>query len=74
MRIQYQETPKKIVYIWISKKEGQDKNFLDSLKPKYTSWKAKGYMPVVMESGDNDLERGMYLLMKHHYEKLAEKQ
>ena len=74
MRIQYQENPTKLVYIWLSREEGQDKALLDSLKPQYAAWRADGYMPVVMESGKGDIEHGMYLLMKHHYEKIAERQ
>lgn len=74
MRIQYQENPTKLVYIWLSREEGQDKALLDSLGPQYAAWRADSYMPIVMESGKGDLEHGMYLLMKHHYEKIAKRQ
>jgi len=73
MRIQCKENPIKIVYIWISKEE-QNKDLFDSLKPQFVDWKSKGYIPVVMESGDQALETGMYHLMKHHYEKIAKRQ
>ena len=74
MKVQFKEAPVKIVYIWISREEGQDKALLDSLKPRYAAWRAKGYMPVVMESGEKSLEDSMYLLMKHHYELMAKEQ
>ena len=74
MKLQFKEAPVKIVYIWISREEGQDKALLDSLKQRYAAWRAKGYMPVVMESGEKNLEDSMYLLMKHHYELIAKKQ
>lgn len=74
MRIQYKENPIKIVYIWISEEEGQNKDLLDSLKSQFVDWKEKSYLPVVIESGDQALETGMYHLMKHHYEKIAKRQ
>lgn len=42
MRIQYQDSPAKLVYIWLSREEGQDKALLDSLKPQYAAWRADG--------------------------------
>ena len=74
MRIQYKERPSKLVYIWISKDEGRDSALLASLKEKYAIWRAEGYMPVVMESGDNSLEHIMHGLMKHHYESQAQRE
>ena len=73
MKIQYKENAPKLVYIWLSREEGQDKALLESLKPHYAEWKKQGYMPVVMESGEGKLEDSMYLLMKHNYELLAKK-
>ena len=74
MKIQLKETPVKIAYIWISREEGQNKALLESLKPRYAAWRAQGYLPVVMESGEKRLEDSMYLLMKHHYELMAKEQ
>lgn len=74
MKIQYKSSPPKLVYIWLSREEGQDQSLLDSLKPRYAQWKKQGYMPVVMESGNGKLEDSMYLLMKHNYELIAKRQ
>ena len=71
MKIQYKDVPPKLVYIWLSREEGQDKSLLASLRPRYAEWKKRGYMPVVMESGEGKLEDSLYLLMKHNYELLA---
>ena len=74
MKIQYKEGPPKLVYIWLSREEGEDHALLDSLKHRIKSWRGQGYMPVVMESGRGNLENSMFLLMKHHYELKAKKQ
>ncbi len=74
MRIQIEEQPQKIVYIWISQEEGRNQELLDSLKPQYPEWKRQGYLPVVMESGGRRFEDLLYLLMKINYERMAEEQ
>lgn len=74
MKIEVKEAPYKMVLFWITKGEGENKEFLESLKPMFKEYKAKKYLPVVMESGTGNLEDSMYLLMKQNYEALARKQ
>ncbi len=73
MRIQISEKPMKAVLFYISKEEGADKEFMNSLNPQFNAWKARGYFPAVFESGNGSLEDAMYLLMKHNIELKAEK-
>ena len=71
MKIEVREYPRKVVYYWISNEEGQDKELMASLIPRFNEWKSKNYLPVVFESGAGNLEDSMYLLMKRNYEDLA---
>ena len=66
MKIQYKERPEKLVFIWMSKEEGSDAGAFSSLKNKYETWIAEGYMPVVMESGDGHLGMDMIKLVDCH--------
>ncbi len=74
MKFEVKEAPQKIATFWISAEEGRNQAFMASLKPQFKIWKDKGYLPVVMESGEGRLEDSIYLLMKHNYELLAKKQ
>lgn len=74
MKFEVKDAPRKIATFWISAEEAEDKVFMASLKPQFAIWKDKGYLPVVMESGKGRLEDSLYLLMKHNYELLAQKQ
>lgn len=62
-------TPKegktKSVIFWLTNAEKNDSALRASLKPLFAEWRAKGYLPVVMESGEGDLEVSMRYLMKH---------
>jgi hypothetical protein len=44
-----------IVEFWLTGAEGKDAVLLDSLKPEFTRWRAKKYLPVVYKSGSEDL-------------------
>ena len=74
LKIEMRERPYKAVMFWLNKEESKDKNLLASLQPRFKEWKAKKYLPVVFESGIQSLEDGMYMLMKHNYEVLADKE
>ncbi len=73
MRIQVKEKPIKAVLFYISEEEAADKELMKSLNPQFDSWKAKGYLPTVFESGKGSLEDGMYMLMKYNMELIAKK-
>ncbi|MCH5191713.1 MAG: hypothetical protein J1F23_06060 [Oscillospiraceae bacterium] len=74
MKIEVKERPMKMVCCWMSAEEGQDKELMASLRPRFKEWKSKNYQPVVYISGTESLEEGMYMLMKRNYEELAKKQ
>ena len=71
MKIEVRERPYKTVLFWVSRKEASDKAFMATLKPQFAKWKAQKYQPVVLESGEGNLEESMYMLMKRNLEILA---
>ncbi len=66
MRFELRESPCKFATYWVSQAEANDKAFMDGLKSEFKQWKNKGYLPVVYQSGEDSLEDGMYMLMKHN--------
>lgn len=74
MKIEVREIPHKTVLFWLSRAEAADSQVMDSLKPLFKSWKSQGYLPVVFESGEGDMNDSMYLLMKRNFELLAKKE
>ena len=74
MKIEVREIPHKTVLFWLSRAEAADSQVMDSLKPLFKSWKNRGYLPVVFESGEGDMNDSMYLLMKRNFELLAKKE
>lgn len=71
MKLEIRESPVKAVLYWLSKTEAEDEVLMSSLRPRFAEWKAKKYLPVVMESGEGDIEESMYYLMKHNLEAMA---
>ncbi len=74
MKIEVREVPHKTVLFWLSRVEAADSQVMNSLKLQFKSWKDKGYLPVVFESGEGNMEDHLYLLMKRNYEILAKKE
>lgn len=74
MKIEVREIPHKTVLFWLSRAEAADSQVMDSLKSQFKSWKNRGYLPVVFESGEGNMEDHLYLLMKRNYELLAKKE
>lgn len=74
MKIEAREIPHKTVLFWLSRAEAADSQVMDSLKPLFKNWKNRGYLPVVFESGEGDMNDSMYLLMKRNFELLAKKE
>ena len=71
MKIEIREQPVKAVLYWLSQDEANDESLMSSLRLQFAKWKAKKYLPVVMESGDGNIEESMYCLMKHNLEVMA---
>lgn len=74
MKIEIRERPHKTVLYWLNREEGSDKMLLASLRPEFKGWKLRKYQPVILESGKENLEDGMYMLMKRNYEIIAKKE
>lgn len=71
MKIEIREVPHKTVFVWLSAEEAADEVLMTSLRANYAKWRARGFLPVVFESGRGDLENSMYQLMKHNYQTIA---
>lgn len=60
--------------IWLTKAEKNEVALRESLKPLYKWWKAKGYLPVVYESGEGDLKESLVGLLRHNREIIAKRE
>lgn len=74
MKIEIREMPHRVVLFWLSREEAADEDRMASLRSQFGNWKARGYLPVVFESGTGSLEDSLCLLMKRNYEVLAKKE
>ena len=73
MIVEVREKPYKTVLFWMNKEEAQDKKLMESLSSQFDEWTAKKYRCVVFKSGrGQNMEEALYLLMKRHYEVIAQ--
>ena len=49
-----QDDAKKLVQVWLSRKESGDEALQNQLKPMYAQWKQQKYMVAVFHSGQED--------------------
>lgn len=61
----------KLVEYWLTSAEKSDLALREALKPEFTRWKAKKYLPVVYESGTGNLRDGMDGLMRKYIQDKA---
>ncbi|MEN6471853.1 MAG: hypothetical protein ABFC62_10350 [Clostridiaceae bacterium] len=64
----------RILEIWLTNAEKNDAVLRASLKPLYSQWKAKKYLPVVYESGSGDLKESILGLLQHNREVIAKRE
>ena len=64
----------KIVEIWLSNAEKNDKQLRDSLQVVFDKYKKKKYMVAVFESGEKDLYQGTLELLAYNRKLSAQKQ
>ena len=64
----------KVVELWLTRDETNDKQFLESLKPLYRQYKAQNYMVAVFYSGEEDLYQQTRDLLLYNRRRSAEKQ
>lgn len=63
----YTDDQFKLVEIWLSKKERDDAELQEKLKPLYQDCKSKKYRVAVFESGDGDLLDNTRTLLCYNY-------
>lgn len=68
MLIEEKDNPRKLVLFWISKEEANDPELKLSINKQLSEWKEKKYTPVILESGNGNLESDINMLLKHNYE------
>ncbi|MGO5022401.1 hypothetical protein ACTQ4E_04815 [Lawsonibacter sp. LCP25S3_G6] len=73
MRMEVKEQSK-VVELWLTRDEKNDKQFLESLKPLYRQYKAQNYMVAVFYSGEEDLYQQTRDLLLYNRRRAAEKQ
>lgn len=72
MRMEVKEHSK-VVELWLTRDETNDKQFLESLKPLYRQYQAQHYMVAVFYSGKEDLYQQTRELLLYNRRRWAEK-
>lgn len=67
-----QDDAKKLVQVWLSRKESGDEALKSQLKPMYAQWKQQKYMVVVFHSGQEDLKENTMALLAYNKRRSAE--
>ena len=73
MRMEVKEHSK-VVELWLTREEKDDKQFVESLKPLYRQYKAQNYMVAVFYSGEEDLYQQTRGLLLYNRRRVAEKE
>lgn len=71
MEIQVKEFPFKMIAVWLCKREADDFDLMLALNRRFKEWKAARYLPVVYESGEDNMEEVIKALMRQRIEKRA---
>ena len=67
-----QDDAKKLVQVWLTRKESEDAAVQANLKPMYAQWKKQKYMVAVFRSGKEDLQRSPLDLLAYNKKRCAE--
>lgn len=67
-----QDEAKKLVQVWLSRKEAEDEEVQNQLKLKYAFWKKQKYMVAVFRSGTEDLQRNTLDLLAYNKKRCTE--
>ena len=67
-----QDDAKKLVQVWLSRKESGDEALQSQLKPMYAQWKQQKYMVAVFHSGQEDLKENTMALLAYNKRRSAE--
>ena len=63
---------KRLVSIWLTHAESENKEIMESLQPIYMEYKVKKYLVAVYESGTEDLEKSIRDLLIYNRTRLRE--
>ena len=63
---------KKMVEVWLTRAEKQDKVLQQELKSLYAQYKKKKYMVAVFESGEQDLYQNTLALLSYNKRRIPE--
>lgn len=64
----------KIICLYLSREERDDKKLRNDLKPYYKEWKDAGYKVAVLLSGNGDIVQGTINLLRYNKELIAKKE
>ena len=67
-----QDDAKKLVQVWLTRKEAEDAAVQAHLKPMYAQWKQQKYLVAVFRSGNEDLQRSTLDLLADNKKRCAE--
>ena len=67
-----QDDAKKLVQVWLSRKESGDGALQSRLKPMYAQWKQQKYMVAVFHSGQEDWKENTMALLAYNKRRSAE--
>lgn len=67
-----QDDAKKLVQVWLSRKESGDEALQSRLKPMYAQWKQQKYLVAVFRSGNEDLKESTLALLAFNKRRCAE--
>ena len=73
MRMEVKEQSK-VMELWLTREEKDNKQFLESLKPLYRQYKAQHYMVAVFYSGQEDLYQQTRDLLLYNRRRAAERE
>ena len=67
-----QNDAKKLVQIWLTRKEAEDDALQIQLKPMYAQWKKQKYLVAVFRSGKEDLQQSTLDLLAYNKKRCAQ--
>lgn len=67
-----QNDAKKLVQVWLTRKEAEDDALQNQLKPMYAQWKKQKYLVAVFRSGKEDLQHNTLDLLAYNKNRCAQ--
>ena len=67
-----QDDAKKLVQVWLTRRESEDPVVQERLKPMYAQWKKQKYLVAVFRSGKEDLQHNTLDLLAYNKKRCAQ--